>query len=53
MLIGHLPFLQRLASLLLTGSDSLELISFTYSAVVCLEYTEKWEIAWFLTPDLI
>ncbi|MCX6354986.1 MAG: phosphohistidine phosphatase SixA [Candidatus Aureabacteria bacterium] len=53
MLIGHLPFLQRLASLLLAGSDSLELISFTYSGVMCLEYTEKWEIAWFLTPDLI
>ena len=53
MIVGHLPFLQKLASLLLTGSDKLELISFKYSGVVCLEYQEKWKIAWFLTPDLV
>lgn len=53
MIVGHLPFLQKLASLLLTGSDNFELVSFRYSAVLCLEYREKWKIAWFITPELI
>ncbi len=53
MIVGHLPFLQKLTSLLLTGSDNLEQVSFRYSSVLCLEYQEKWKIAWFITPELI
>ena len=53
MIAGHLPFLQKLVSLLLTGSDGLELISFKNSGVVCLEYEEAWKLAWFVTPDLL
>lgn len=53
MIVGHLPFLQKLASLLLTGSDNLESISFKYSGVICLECQERWKIGWFLTPDLV
>ncbi|MFH1338650.1 MAG: phosphohistidine phosphatase SixA [Candidatus Omnitrophota bacterium] len=53
MIVGHLPFLQKLASLLLTGSEGLELVSFRYSAVLCLEYRDKWKISWFITPEMI
>jgi phosphohistidine phosphatase len=53
MIVGHLPFLQRLASRLLTGSDNFELVGFRYAGVACLEHAEQWKIAWFMTPDLI
>jgi len=53
MIVGHLPFLQKLASLLLTGSDRNELISFKNSGVICLEYQENWKLAWFAPPYVL
>ena len=53
MIVGHLPFLQKLASLLLSGSDTNQFISFKNSGVVCLEYTDTWKIAWIVTPALL
>ncbi len=53
MIVGHLPFLQKLASLLLTGSENYPLVSFKNSGVVCLEFRETWKIAWILTPELM
>lgn len=54
MIVGHLPFLQKLASLLLTGSESQDLIAFCQGGVVCLELKpEGWQIAWMITPELI
>lgn len=53
MIVGHLPFLQKLSSLLLTETQHFELIAFSYSGVTCLEYQGMWKIAWFLTPDLL
>lgn len=53
MIIGHLPFLQKLASLLLSGSEINQFISFKNSGVVCLEYTDAWKIAWMVTPTLL
>ena len=50
MIIGHLPFLQKLASLLLSGSETNQFISFKNSGVVCLEYTDTWKIAWIIIP---
>lgn len=37
MLVGHLPFLSNLLSLILTGSQDPELVEFSPSTVVCLE----------------
>ena len=52
MLVGHLPFLSRLASALLTGSPDSEILSFRYSCIVCLEHEEKtWRSCWIATPD--
>ena len=53
MIIGHLPFLQKLASLLLSGSETNQFISFKNSGIVCLEYTDTWKIAWMVTPALL
>lgn len=52
MIVGHLPFLQKLTSLLLAGSDSLELVSFKNSGIVCLEYKDTWKLTWFVPPEL-
>jgi phosphohistidine phosphatase len=51
MIIGHLPFLQKLASLLLTGSEDNEIIAFKNSGVVSLDYDEKWKIDWLVSPE--
>jgi phosphohistidine phosphatase len=40
MLVGHLPFLGKLASRLITGSEDAGVIRFTAGAVACLERTE-------------
>jgi len=53
MIVGHLPFLQKLASLLLSGSETNQFISYKNSGVVCLEYTDTWKIAWMVTPELM
>ena len=37
MIVGHLPFLQKLASLLLAGNEVSQLISFRPGGVACLE----------------
>ena len=52
MIVGHLPFLQKLAAKLLVKSANIELISFKNSAIVCLEYKESWKILWMINPDL-
>ena len=53
MLVGHLPHLKRLASLLLTGRDDLEIVRFRYAGVVCLEKDERWSILWVIRPDML
>ena len=54
MLVGHLPHLARLASLLLTGDAGKQVVKFRYSGVVALVRDEQgWGVAWYVTPDLI
>lgn len=53
MLIGHLPHLSRLASSLILGDSSRDLIRFRFGGIVCLSKSEgKWMICWILTPEL-
>ena len=51
MIIGHLPFLQKLAGLLLTGSEDKEIIAFKNSAVLCLDHEEEWQIEWLIPVE--
>lgn len=51
MIIGHLPFLQKLADRLLAGSEESKIIVFKNSGVVCLDYAEEWKIDWLISPE--
>jgi phosphohistidine phosphatase len=53
MIVGHLPFLQKLVSLLLSGTEDNQLISIKNSGVICLEHTDSWKVLWAVTPGLL
>jgi len=55
MLVGHLPHLSRLASVLLGDNDERPVVSFKNSGIVCLKRDDagKWLISWFVTPDIL
>jgi phosphohistidine phosphatase len=55
MIVGHLPFLSRLASLFLTGSESGDTVTFRNAGIVCLEGGEdkRWQVNWVVTPELL
>lgn len=54
MLVGHNPFMERLASQLLTGSPGHVPLWFTTSGVACFEHTNgAWSLRWMLTPKIM
>jgi phosphohistidine phosphatase len=54
MIVGHLPFLSRLAGLLLAGDADHPVIRFRYSAIICLaREDDHWLVAWILTPEMV
>ncbi|HSB46397.1 MAG TPA: phosphohistidine phosphatase SixA [Candidatus Bilamarchaeum sp.] len=53
MLVGHLPHLERLSSLLLCGDAGAGIVSFRMGAVVCLEKDDKWRLKWIFTPEMV
>ena len=55
MLVGHLPFMERITSYLITGSIDQPLIKFQNSGIVCLDKdpeTQGWVIKWTLMPNI-
>ncbi len=53
MLVGHLPFLARLAGRLLVGDEEQAPVEFHYAGIVCLNYEEgRWRVAWVVTPEM-
>lgn len=55
MLVGHLPFLDRLASFLLIGGTERSLCRFQNGGIVCLDQnpeTGTWFLKWTLMPKL-
>ena len=55
MIVGHLPFLSKLASKLLYDDENRGIISFCTCGVVCLELIGEvdWKLAWIITPELL
>lgn len=54
MIVGHLPFLSRLASHLLTGDAERTLVQFQMGGVVCLtRQEENWTLEWMIVPDVV
>ena len=53
MLVGHLPFLARLAGLLVTGDPDRAVVQFRNAGIVCLARKEdEWLVAWAFTPEM-
>lgn len=55
MLVGHLPFMERMTSYLVTGSIDKSLFKFQNSGIVCLDQdpaTKSWVIIWTLMPHI-
>lgn len=55
MLVGHLPFMERMASYLITGSIEKKVFKFQNGGIVCLDKeTESgdWFIKWALMPTI-
>jgi phosphohistidine phosphatase len=55
LIVGHLPHLERLTSLLLTGNMDRRPIRFANAAVVCLEKDDDgtWSLIWAVVPELL
>jgi phosphohistidine phosphatase len=53
MFVGHLPFLARLAGLLVAGDAGRPVVQFRMGGIVCLVLADDlWQVAWFLTPEM-
>ena len=53
LLVGHLPFLERLAAYLLTGDPECAVIEFTNASGVCLvREGSRWQVRAILTPEI-
>jgi phosphohistidine phosphatase len=55
MLVGHLPHLDKLASLLLCGDKDKHVISFKMAGIACLKRAdmESYALQWMVTPDIV
>jgi phosphohistidine phosphatase len=55
MLVGHLPFMERMTAYLITGSSEKPVFKFQNSGIVCLDKdpdNESWVIKWTLMPHI-
>jgi phosphohistidine phosphatase len=55
MLVGHLPFMERMTAFLVTGSIDKPILKFQNSGIVCLDKdadAQAWVILWALLPKI-
>ena len=55
MLVGHLPFMEKMASYLTAGSTDLTVFKFQNGGVVCLDKqadSDAWSVTWALMPRI-
>jgi len=55
MLVGHLPFMSKLAAYLIAGSIDRPVLKFQNGGIVCLEWeavSRQWVIKWTLMPTI-
>ncbi len=55
MVVGHLPFMARLVTRLVTNREDGKTVAYLPGSLVCLERDEDraWAIAWMLRPELM
>ncbi|MEG3619390.1 phosphohistidine phosphatase SixA [Magnetovibrio sp. PR-2] len=58
--VGHLPFMERIAARLLTGTEDGLQVGFTPATIVCLQRDDTgtagpsgWHLVWMQTPDIL
>lgn len=55
MLVGHLPFMEKLVSYLVTGDEGFRPVRFQNGGIVCLDRDEGdryWYVKWALMPNI-
>lgn len=55
MVVGHLPFMEKLAAYLITGSPEKPVFKFQNAGIVCLDLhpdSDSWVVRWALMPDI-
>ena len=54
ILVGHLPHLAKLASLLICGNADKNVVGFKMGGIVCLKKDDAgvWSFEWMLTPEI-
>ena len=55
MVVGHLPYMAKLASALLCGNENQNAVRFQTSCIVKLirdEENKGWSVKWMITPDI-
>ena len=52
MIVGHLPFMERLTAYLITGNQDLTIVKFQNAGIVCLDQdeTKNWHVKWTIMP---
>ncbi|MCD6163751.1 MAG: phosphohistidine phosphatase SixA [candidate division Zixibacteria bacterium] len=54
MLVGHLPFMLKLASLLLANDSNRCSVNFYAGSLACFEYDKgNWSLSWLINPGLV
>ena len=55
LVVGHLPFMARLVSHLVTGDSGRTITAYRPGSIVCLEQYDDghWAIAWMIRPELL
>ena len=53
LVVGHLPFMSKLVSLLLTGSAEEVIVAYSPGSIASLESVEEgWQLLWMVSPEL-
>ena len=53
MVVGHLPYMEKLVSYLTTGREEPKVLKFQNSGIVCLDQDKSgWFIRWTLNPNI-
>ncbi|MBI5015303.1 MAG: phosphohistidine phosphatase SixA [Deltaproteobacteria bacterium] len=53
VIVGHQPFLGKLASRLVAGTEDAQVVLFVPTTAVCVEKDATgWSVAWMITPEL-
>ncbi len=54
MVVGHLPFMEKLVALVVAGNEELCVFKFQNGGIVCLDSNQEngWHIKWSLMPNI-